>query len=107
MQDRMTANKKRGHPSKTKSAHERQPGEMPGPEKVRKSAQWEWDMPDIGGGRLYSGENNWIYFIPGTAEDNGTWYHGTTSTGGTVSTRNGRVIDLAGSSCTILRLFHP
>ena len=45
--------------------------------------QWEWDMPDIGGGRLYSGENNWIYFVPGTAEDNGTWFHGTTSTGGT------------------------
>ena len=40
-------------------------------------------MPDIGGGRLYSGENNWIYFVPGTAEDNGTWFHGTTSTRGT------------------------
>ena len=56
--------------------------------------QWEWDMPDIGGGRLYSGENNWIYFVPGTAEDNGTWYHGTTSTGGTAGTRNGRVLTL-------------
>ena len=50
-------------------------------------------MPHIGGGILYSGENNWIYFVPGTAEDNGTWYHGTTSTGGTAGTRNGRVID--------------
>ena len=69
--------------------------------------QWEWDMPDVGGGRLYSGEDNWIYFVPETAEDNGTWFHGTTSTGGTAGTHNGRVIDLAGSSCTILRLFHP
>ena len=59
---------------------------------------WEWDMPDIGGGRLYSGENNWIYFVPGTAEDNGTWYHGTTSTGGTAGTRNGRVIDFGVSA---------
>ena len=41
MQHRMTANKKRGHPSKTKSAYERQPGEMPSPEKVRKSARVE------------------------------------------------------------------
>ena len=61
--------------------------------------QWEWDMPDIGGGRLYSGANNWIYFVPGTAEDNGTWYHGTTSTGGTAGTRNGRVINI-GTSAT-------
>ena len=60
--------------------------------------QWEWDMPDIGGGRLYSGENNWIYFVPGTAEDNGTWFHGTTSTGGTAGTRNGRVIDFGVSA---------
>ena len=28
-----------------------------------------------------------------TAEDNGTWFHGTTSTGGTAGNRNGRVID--------------
>ena len=41
MQERMTANKKRGHPSKTKSAYERQRGEMPSPEKVRKSARVE------------------------------------------------------------------
>ena len=41
MQHHMTANKKRGHPSKTKSAYERQPGEMPSPEKVRKSARVE------------------------------------------------------------------
>ena len=41
MQLRMTANKKRGRPSKTKSAYERQPGEMPSPEKVRKSARVE------------------------------------------------------------------
>ena len=61
--------------------------------------QFEWDMPDIGGGRLYSGANNWIYFVPGTAEDNGTWYHGTTSTGGTAGTRNGRVISI-GTSAT-------
>jgi len=27
------------------------------------------------------------------AEDNGTWFHGTTSTGGTAGNRNGRVID--------------
>ena len=33
--------KKRGLPSKTKSAYERQPGEMPSPEKVRKSARVE------------------------------------------------------------------
>ena len=52
----------------------------------------------VGGGRLYSGENNWIYFVPGTAEDNGTWYHGTTSTGGTAGTRNGRVIDFGVSA---------
>ena len=37
----MTANRKRGHPSKTKSAYERQPSEMPSPEKVRKSARVE------------------------------------------------------------------
>ena len=56
-------------------------------------------MPDIGGGRLYSGANNWIYFVPGTAEDNGTWYHSSTSTGGTAGTRNGRVISI-GTSAT-------
>ena len=33
-----------------------------------------------------------------TAEDNGTWYHGTTSTGGTAGTRNGRVIDFGVSA---------
>ena len=60
--------------------------------------QWEWDMPDIGGGRLYSGENNWIYFVPGTAEDNGTWFHGSTSTGGPAGTRNGREIDFGVSA---------
>ena len=41
MQLRMTANRKRGRPSKAKSAYERQPGEMPSPEKVRKSARVE------------------------------------------------------------------
>ena len=41
MQHRLTANRKRGRPSKTKSAYERQPGEMPSPEKVRKSARVE------------------------------------------------------------------
>ena len=46
----------------------------------------------------YSGEDNWIYFIPGTAEDNGASYHGTTSTGGTAGTRNGRVIDFCVSA---------
>ena len=61
--------------------------------------QFEWDMPDVGGGRLYSGENNWIYFVPGTAEDNGTWYNSSTSTGGTAGTRNGRVISI-GTSAT-------
>jgi len=61
--------------------------------------QFEWDMPDVGGGRLYSGANNWIYFVPGTAEDNGTWYHSSTSTGGTAGTRNGRVISI-GTSAT-------
>ena len=39
VQHRMTANKKRGRPSKTKRAYE--PGEMPSPEKVRKSARVE------------------------------------------------------------------
>ena len=39
MQDRMTANRKRGHPSKTKRTYERQPGEKPSPEKVHKSAR--------------------------------------------------------------------
>ena len=34
-----------------------------------------------------------------TAEDNGTRYHGTTSTGGTAGTRNGRVISI-GTSAT-------
>ncbi|CAL6414461.1 unnamed protein product [Bathycoccus prasinos] len=61
--------------------------------------QFEWDMPDIGGGRLYSGANNWIYFVPGTVEDNGTWYNSSTSTGGTAGTRNGRVISI-GTSAT-------
>jgi hypothetical protein len=56
--------------------------------------QWEWDMPDAGGGRLYTGDNNWIYFVPGTAEDNGTWYQSSTSTDGTAGTRNGRVISM-------------
>ena len=37
-QHSMIANRKRGRPSKTKSAYERHPGEMPSPEKVRKSA---------------------------------------------------------------------
>ena len=37
----MTANKKRGRPSKTKSAYERHPGEMPSPENVRKIARVE------------------------------------------------------------------
>ena len=46
---------------------------------------------------LYSGENNWIYSTPGTAEDN-AWYHGTTSTGGTTGTRNDRVIDFGVSA---------
>ena len=41
MQHGMTANKKRGRPSKTKRTYERQPGEMPVPEKVRKSARVE------------------------------------------------------------------
>ena len=66
---------------------------------VNSVRQFEWDMPDIGGGRLYSGANNWIYFVPGTAEDNGTWYHSSTSTGGTAGNRNGRVISI-GTSAT-------
>ena len=33
-----------------------------------------------------------------TAENNGTWYHGTTRTGGTAGTRNGRVIDFGVSA---------
>ena len=33
-----------------------------------------------------------------TAEDNGTWFHGTTSTGGTAGTRNSRVIDFGVSA---------
>ena len=41
MQLRMTAYRKRGRPSKAKSAKARQPGEMPSPEKVRKSARVE------------------------------------------------------------------
>ena len=41
MQHRMTANRKRGLPSKTKSAYERIPDEKPSPEKVRKSARVE------------------------------------------------------------------
>ena len=41
MQLRMTANRKRGRPSKAESAKARQPGEMPSPEKVRKSARVE------------------------------------------------------------------
>lgn len=40
-QHRLTAIRKRGRPSKTKSAYERQPGEKPSPEKVRKSARVE------------------------------------------------------------------
>jgi hypothetical protein len=50
--------------------------------------QWEFDMPDIGGGRLSSGASHWIHFVPGTAEDNGTWYRG-----GSVGTRSGRTIN--------------
>ena len=41
MQHCLTANRKRGRPSKTKSAYERHPGEKPSPEKVRKSARVE------------------------------------------------------------------
>ena len=41
LQHRMTANRKRGHPSKTKRTYERHPGEMPSPEKVRKSTRVE------------------------------------------------------------------
>lgn len=55
--------------------------------------QYEWDLVDSTGGLLYNGVNNWIYFIPGTASDNGTWYHSYTSTGGSVGTRNGRIIN--------------
>ena len=49
--------------------------------------QWEWDMPDVGGGRLSTGTAHWIHFVPGTTEDNGTWYRGTTA-----GTRSGRTI---------------
>ena len=49
--------------------------------------QWEWDVPDVGGGRLSSITAHWIHLVPGTAEDNGTWYRGSS-----VSTRSGRTI---------------
>ena len=42
MQHRLTANnRKSDRPSKTKRTYERHPGEMPVPEKVRKSARME------------------------------------------------------------------
>ena len=56
--------------------------------------QWEFDMPDIGGGRLSSGASHWIHLVPGTAEDNGTWYRG-----GSVGTRSGHTINF-GSDAT-------
>ena len=46
-QHRLTANRKR-RPSKTKSACERQPGEKPCPEKVRKSARVEENNEEEG-----------------------------------------------------------
>ncbi|CAL6345175.1 unnamed protein product [Bathycoccus prasinos] len=49
--------------------------------------QWEWDMPNVGGGRLSSGTAHRIHLVPGTAEDNGTWYRG-----GSIGTRSGRTI---------------
>ena len=49
--------------------------------------QWEWDMPDVGGGSLSSITAHWIHLVTGTAEDNGTWYRGSS-----VSTRSGRTI---------------
>ena len=46
MQLRMTANKTLGRPSKTKGACERQPGDMPSPEKVCKSARVEENIEE-------------------------------------------------------------
>ena len=37
--------------------------------------------------RLSTGTAHWIHFVPGTTEDNGTWYRGTTA-----GTRSGRTI---------------
>ena len=56
--------------------------------------QWEWDVPDVGGGRLSSITAHWIHLVPGTAEDNGTWYRGSS-----VGTRSGRTINF-GSDAT-------
>ena len=47
----------------------------------------------------FQGKKNFSPFSGSrTAEDNGTWFHGTTSTGGTAGTRNGRVIDFGVSA---------
>jgi len=69
--------------------------------------QWEWDMPDVGGGRLYQGSNNWIVFIPGTDVDNGTWYNSSTSviTTQPAGSRTGRVITLSGAVFTETNAF--
>jgi len=69
--------------------------------------QWEWDLPDVGGGKLYTGSNNWIVFRPGTAVDNGEWYNktGSTWTSGSPGSRNGRVITLDGTVFTETNAF--
>ena len=66
--------------------------------------QWEWDVPDVGGGRLSSITAHWIHLVPGTAEDNGTWYRGSS-----VGTRSGRTISIGDNATfdeTNLSLIH-
>ena len=56
-------------------------------------------MNRVFGCKSTAGSDEYFYFVPGTAEDNGTWYNSSTSTGGTAGTRNGRVISI-GTSAT-------
>jgi len=49
--------------------------------------QWNFDIDDGGQNYFSTGSGYQIHFIPGTADDNGTWY-----IQNTLGTRNGRVI---------------
>ena len=40
--------------------------------------QWEWDITSSSNQDYDIGASHWIHFVPGTAEDNGIWYRGTT-----------------------------
>jgi hypothetical protein len=52
---------------------------------------WEFDLKNSAGTRNPTGSGEYFYFVPGTVEDNGTWFHNN----GTVGTRSGRAITIS------------